>query len=98
MISIRHAHRFAALALLLFALAFVAPHAFTPDARAGETYRVFCVNGKIDFGTRALKDMKWDYGDNVCVLAEFNNYTAAREDARRRGGVGAGCDRAQCKY
>ncbi|HEX8162050.1 MAG TPA: hypothetical protein VF538_09270 [Pyrinomonadaceae bacterium] len=56
-----------------------------------EKYRVFCVNGKVDFGNRSLKDMQWDYGKNVCQLGEFNTYRAAKDDVRKRGGVGADC-------
>jgi hypothetical protein len=65
-----------------------APVAATQD---GEKYRVFCVNGKVDFGSRSLQDMQWDFGKNVCQLAEFNTYREAKEDVRKRGGVGAAC-------
>lgn len=89
----------AALSLaLLFALAaHVAP---TTSARATvvnataqtqEKYRVFCVNGKVDFGSRTLQEMRWDFGKNVCQLSEFDSYREAKEDVRRRGGVGADC-------
>lgn len=60
-------------------------------ASAEEKYRVFCVNGKVDFGNRSLKDMQWDFGKNVCQLSEFNTYREARDDVRHRGGVGADC-------
>ena len=83
--------RLALPALVLSALALAAAHAPSTRASAGETYTVYCVNGKIEFGTRPLKDMQWDYGANVCELAKFDSYQSAREDARRRGGVGAAC-------
>lgn len=67
------------------------PAAATTAAQAEEKYRVFCVNGKVDFGSRSLKDMQWDFGKNVCQLAEFNTYREAKENVRQRGGVGADC-------
>jgi hypothetical protein len=60
-------------------------------APAQEKYRVFCVNGKVDFGSRTLKDMQWDFGKNVCQLAEFDTYREAKANVRQRGGVGADC-------
>jgi hypothetical protein len=66
-------------------------NAATTAAPAQEKYRVFCVNGKVDFGSRTLKDMQWDFGKNVCLLAEFDSYREAKENVRRRGGVGADC-------
>jgi hypothetical protein len=60
-------------------------------AQSQEKYRVFCVNGKVDFGSRSLQDMQWDFGKNVCQLGEFDTYRKAREDVRKRGGVGADC-------
>jgi hypothetical protein len=66
-----------------------------PDATASspvqEKYRVFCVNRKVDFGSRSLQDMQWDFGKNVCQLSEFNTYREAKADVRKRGGVGADC-------
>lgn len=62
-----------------------------PAAARQEKYRVFCVNGKVDFGNRTLKDMQWDFGKNVCQLSEHDSYRDAKEDVRRRGGVGAAC-------
>jgi hypothetical protein len=81
---------------LLFALAtHVAPttsaRANVAMAQAQEKYRVFCVNGKVDFGSRTLQEMQWDFGKNVCQLSEFDSYREAKDDVRRRGGVGADC-------
>jgi hypothetical protein len=83
------------LALLFALVAHVAP----TDARASvvalsqeqEKHRVFCVNGKVDFGSRTLQEMQWDFGKNVCQLSEFDSYREAKDDVRRRGGVGADC-------
>jgi hypothetical protein len=94
----RPAHVFAALALLCALAAHapatraVAPHA----AQAQEKYRVFCVNGKVDFGSRTLEEMRWDFGKNVCVLHEYDSYREAKDDVRRRGGVGAECKPQDC--
>ncbi|MDT7602901.1 MAG: hypothetical protein QOF61_898, partial [Acidobacteriota bacterium] len=44
-----------------------------------------------DFGNRTLQEMQWDFGKNVCLLHEYDSYRDAKEDARRRGGVGAAC-------
>lgn len=57
----------------------------------GVQYRIFCVNNKLDIGTRSLEDMRLVYGASVCVLAEFDVLEQAQEDLRRRGGVGAAC-------
>ncbi|MFN2596422.1 MAG: hypothetical protein ABR563_04455 [Pyrinomonadaceae bacterium] len=65
--------------------------ATTAAAQTLEKYRVFCVNGKVDFGSRTLQEMQWDFGKNVCQLAEFDSYREAKDDVRRRGGVGADC-------
>jgi hypothetical protein len=61
-----------------------------------EAYKVFCVNGKVSFGIRKLSEMQWDYGKNVCVLAIYKTYAEAKEDVRRRGGVGASCNSQVC--
>jgi hypothetical protein len=59
--------------------------------QAPDKFRVYCVNGKVDFGNRTLQEMQWDFGKNVCLLHEYDSYRDAKEDARRRGGVGAAC-------
>jgi hypothetical protein len=84
----------AVLALALFFA--LAAHVSPTSARATPTqepekYRVFCVNGKVDFGSRTLKEMQWDFGKGVCQLSEFDSYREAKDDVRHRGGVGADC-------
>jgi hypothetical protein len=86
----------AALTLAVFFA--LAAHVSPTSARATvmatqeqEKYRVFCVNGKVDFGSRTLKEMQWDFGKGVCQLSEFDSYREAKDDVRRRGGVGADC-------
>ncbi|MFL6230245.1 MAG: hypothetical protein ACJ741_15845 [Pyrinomonadaceae bacterium] len=71
--------------------ALLAPAPAASARQAQEKYRVFCVNGKVDFGSRTLEEMRWDFGKNVCVLHEYDSYREAKDDARRRGGVGAEC-------
>jgi hypothetical protein len=66
-------------------------------AGRGQVYRVYCVNEKVSFGTRTVSEMQWDYGKNVCVLATYPTYAEAKEDVRRRGGVGAGCKSQECQ-
>jgi hypothetical protein len=80
---------------LLFALCAQGSRVNVVSAAASQSqqkYRVFCVNGKVDFGNRSLQEMQWDYGKSVCQLGEFGSYREAKEDARRRGGVGARCN------
>jgi hypothetical protein len=84
----------------LFVLALFLAFTFAHGSRASASssaiaqqgkYRVFCVNGKVDFGSRTLQEMQWDFGKNVCLLRELDSYHDAKEDVRRRGGVGAAC-------
>ena len=65
-------------------------------AARGESYTVFCVNGKLDFSDATLEKMRWDYGRDVCQIATFNSYREAKEFVRRKGGVGAPCKKDEC--
>jgi hypothetical protein len=93
----RHIHIAVAVALLCALAAHVpatrapASSAAAAQTQAQEKYRVYCVNGKVDFGSLTLQEMQWEFGKNVCVLHEYDTYHDAKDDARRRGGVGADC-------
>lgn len=96
--SLRRTRKFPALLVLALLLAVFAVGSRPTGAASGddEKYRVFCVNGKVDFGNRTLQEMRWDFGKNVCLLHEYGTYREAKEDVRRRGGVGAECKTQDC--
>ncbi len=54
-------------------------------------YKLYCVNGKVEIGTRTLEDIKWARGEDVCMLASFDNLSEAEEAANHYGGIGADC-------
>jgi hypothetical protein len=54
-------------------------------------YKLYCVNGKIEIGSRDLNEMKAARGDRVCELGAFDTFSQAIEASKRRGGVGSPC-------
>ena len=54
-------------------------------------YKLYCVNGKIEIGSRDLNEMKAARGDRVCELGAFDTFSQAIEASKRLGGVGSPC-------
>ena|SRR2546428_6506407 len=59
--------------------------------RQDKKYKVYCVNGKIEIGTRTLEEMKAARGNQVCLKGSFDSFDEAIDASRRQGGVGSAC-------
>jgi hypothetical protein len=54
-------------------------------------YKIYCVNGKIEIGTRNLDEMKSARGNQVCLKGSFDSFEEAMDASKRQGGVGSAC-------
>ena len=54
-------------------------------------YRVFCVNGKIELGSRTVEQMKAVRGSNVWQIKEVEHLSEAQQSASHLGGIGQSC-------
>jgi hypothetical protein len=69
-----------------------ANHATRPlIQQAAKKYKLYCVNGKIEIGSRDLNEMKAARGDRVCELGAFDTFSQAIEASKRLGGIGSPC-------
>jgi hypothetical protein len=59
--------------------------------QSAKKYKLYCVNGKIEIGSRDLNEMKAARGDRVCELGAFDTFSQAIEASKRLGGVGSPC-------
>ena len=65
------------------------------SGQPGESFRVFCVNRRIEIGSRTLDDMREARGRKVCHHPDDSQPPHTLAEAARRarsaGGVGAPC-------
>jgi hypothetical protein len=61
--------------------------AFAQDKK----YKIYCVNGRLEIGTRNLEEMKAARGNHVCLKGSFDSFEEAIDASKRQGGVGSAC-------
>ena len=57
----------------------------------GKKYKLYCVNQKVEIGTRTLENMRSARGDQVYLIASFDNLPETEKATRHYGGVGSQC-------
>jgi hypothetical protein len=63
----------------------------TEKVASKNVYRVFCVNGKIEVGSRTVEQMKAVRGPNVWQVKEAEHLLEAQQSASHLGGIGQVC-------